>query len=65
MFREFLAYPEEGCTNNTWCISFVLCQLAATGLVQPTDITRTQYTKCLLCSASREEQEMLETCRGP
>jgi hypothetical protein len=35
-------------------------------LVQPTDITRTQYTKCRLCSASPEdEQIMLETCRGP
>jgi hypothetical protein len=34
-------------------------------LVQPTDITRTQYTKCRLFIASEEEQVMLETCRGP
>jgi hypothetical protein len=27
--------------------------------------TRMQYTKCSLCSAFKDEQVMLETCRGP
>jgi hypothetical protein len=32
-------------------------------LVQPTDITRTYYTKCRLCSVPEDEQVMFETCR--
>jgi hypothetical protein len=50
MFRALLAHRQE--TNDTWYIACVLCQLAVQGLVQPTDITRTQYTKCRLCNAS-------------
>jgi hypothetical protein len=34
-------------------------------LVQPTDITRMQYTKFRLCNPPEDEQVMLETCRGP
>jgi hypothetical protein len=36
----------------------VLCQLAAPILVQPTDVTRTQYT-CRLCNPSWGEQRFL------
>jgi hypothetical protein len=46
MFRALLAHPQEVLHNVTWYIACVLCQLAEPGLVQPTDITRTQYTKC-------------------
>jgi hypothetical protein len=55
---------EVRCTSGTSYIACVLCQLAAPGLeysysftqilVQPTDITSTQYTKYRLCSASWE-----------
>jgi hypothetical protein len=41
----------------------MLCQFGA--LVQPTDMhARTQYTKCRL-APPKDEQVMLETCRGP
>jgi hypothetical protein len=33
-------------------------------LVQPTDITRMQYTKCRCVAPSEDEQVMLETCKG-
>jgi hypothetical protein len=33
-------------------------------LVLPTDITRTQYTKCRV-TPPEDEQVMLKTCRGP
>jgi hypothetical protein len=33
-------------------------------LVQPTDITRAQYTKCRLWAPPEDEQVMLETYRG-
>jgi hypothetical protein len=70
LFRALLAHPQEALHKR---------QLAAPGLeftpvlVQPTDVTRTQYTKCRLCSSSwgwarkppEDEQIMLETCRGP
>jgi hypothetical protein len=34
-------------------------------LVQPTNIKRTQYTKCRFTEPPEDEQVMLETCRGP
>jgi hypothetical protein len=37
--------------SGTWHIALMLCQLAALVLVQPTDITRKQNTKCRLCGA--------------
>jgi hypothetical protein len=41
-----------GCTRVGMELHGVeLCQLASPGLVQPTDITRTQYSKCCLWSA--------------
>jgi hypothetical protein len=59
MFRALLAHPQEALQSGTWYIACVLCQLAASGLecstpilMQPTAITRTQYTKCRLWSAS-------------
>jgi hypothetical protein len=55
----YLLIFRRPCTNNTWCIVCVLCQLAAPGLecntpilMQPTELTRTQYSKCRLFSAS-------------
>jgi hypothetical protein len=32
MFRASLAHSQERCTNGTWYIACVLCQLAAPGL---------------------------------
>jgi hypothetical protein len=58
-FEHYLLILRRRYTNGTWYIACVFCQLAATGLecntpilLQPTDITRTQYTKFGLCSAS-------------
>jgi hypothetical protein len=41
--------------SGTWYTACMLCQLAAPGsiLVQPTDMTCTQYTKFHLCNTSR------------
>jgi hypothetical protein len=54
MFRALLLILRRRHTNGTWYIACVLCQLAAPGLewnfdftpflVQPTDVTRMQYT---------------------
>jgi hypothetical protein len=53
MFRALLAYPQEALhKRHLYPI-----------LVQPTDITRTQYTKCRFEAPPEDEQEMLETCR--
>jgi hypothetical protein len=52
MLLALLAHPQEDCTYGTRYISWVLCQLAAPVLLQTTGITRTQYIKCRLCSAS-------------
>jgi hypothetical protein len=72
MFRALLAHPKEvlhkrnllyyvrvmsvGCTRIGVEISI---------LVQPTDITRTQYIKCHFAAHPEDEQVMLEICRGP
>jgi hypothetical protein len=63
MFRAWDAHPQAH--------GMVLCQLAAPDLestpvlVQLTDITRTQYTKCHLWKPPEDEQVMLETRSGP
>jgi hypothetical protein len=41
------------------------CYVSWLHLVQPTDITCMQYTKCRFLVHSEDEQVMLETCRGP
>jgi hypothetical protein len=51
-FEHYLLIFRRRCTNNTWYIACVLCLLAAPTRMQPTDITRTQYTDCWLCSVS-------------
>jgi hypothetical protein len=50
MFRALLAHPQEALHKRhlVYCV-----RVSETAIVaQPTDITRTQYTKCRLCSAS-------------
>jgi hypothetical protein len=60
-FWSLFAHPQEAHTKGTWYIACVLCQLAALGLVwncstpilvQPIDITHTQYIECRLLNAS-------------
>jgi hypothetical protein len=51
-FEHYLLILRRCYTNDTWYIACVLCQFATPGLMQPTDITRTQYIKCRLCRAS-------------
>jgi hypothetical protein len=59
MFRALLAHPQEALhKRHLVCILFAYvswlwhgCCFTAT-VPQPTDIIRTQYTKCLLCSTS-------------
>jgi hypothetical protein len=65
-FEHYVLILKRRFTNGTWYTACVLCQLTAAGmgvtgvsdisstpiLVQPTDITRTQYNKCRLWSAS-------------
>jgi hypothetical protein len=52
MFRALLAHPQE--TLHTWHLIYCLrvTSVGCTILVQPTHITRKQYTKYRLCSAS-------------
>jgi hypothetical protein len=64
--EHYLLILRRPCTNGTRYVACVLCQLSAPGLkrhlvywvhgtpvlVQPTDMTRTQYTKCRLCRTS-------------
>jgi hypothetical protein len=50
-FEHYLFNFRRRYTSSTCCIACVLCLLAAPNLVQPTDITHMQYTKCRLCSA--------------
>jgi hypothetical protein len=59
MFPALLAHPQEGLHKRHLVYCVRVSQLAAPelecstpNLVQPTDLTRTQYTKCRLCRAS-------------
>jgi hypothetical protein len=51
MFWALLAHPQE-VLHKQHLVYCVLHQLAVPVLVQPTDITSTQYTKCHFCSIS-------------
>jgi hypothetical protein len=56
MFRALLAHPQEVLYKRhlVYCVRVmsVGCTRIGVELVQPTDITHTQYTKCRLCSVS-------------
>jgi hypothetical protein len=62
MFRAFLAYPREllhtqhliycVCVMSVGCTRIGMELQSIPILVRPTDVTRTQYTKCHLCSSS-------------
>jgi hypothetical protein len=56
MFRALLAHPQEAqCKQHLVycvCVMSVGCTRIEVELVQPTDITCKQYTKCYLCSSS-------------
>jgi hypothetical protein len=56
MFRALLAHPQEVLHRRHLvycvCVMSVGCTRIGVELVQPTDITRTQYTKSCLCRAS-------------
>jgi hypothetical protein len=66
MFRPLLVHLQEALHKQhlVYCVRAmsVGCILI---LVQPTDITHTQYTKCRCVSPPEDEQVMLETCTGP
>jgi hypothetical protein len=63
MFGALLAYPQEVAAQG---LEWKWSSSSTSILVQPTDITRTQYTKCRLFLAPPEdEQIMLETCKDP
>jgi hypothetical protein len=53
MFRALLAHPRETLHKRhlVYCVrvTSVGCTSSSPVLMQPTDITRTQYTKCCLC----------------
>jgi hypothetical protein len=51
MFGALLTHPQE-VLHNHYLVYFVRVVSVGYTLVQPTDITHTQYTKCRLCSAS-------------
>jgi hypothetical protein len=62
IFQALLDHPHEALQSGTWYNACMLCQLAAPGpMVPPTDITRTQYTKCRFLASPVDEQVLLET----
>jgi hypothetical protein len=48
MFRALLAHPQEALHKRhlVYCVRVMSVGCIRIGVVQPTDITRTQYTKC-------------------
>jgi hypothetical protein len=78
MFRALLAHPQEALHQRqlVYCVHVMSVGCARIGvelvsvsstpiLVQPTVITRMQYTKCRCATPPEDEQVMLETCKGP
>jgi hypothetical protein len=72
MFRELLAQPQkvQHKRHLVYCVRVMSVGCTRIGvelvsLVQPTDITRTQYTKCRCVAPPEDEHVMLETYRGP
>jgi hypothetical protein len=54
MFRALLAHPQELIYKRHlgYCVRVMSVGCFTATVPQPTDITRTQYTKCRLCNAS-------------
>jgi hypothetical protein len=70
MFRALLAHPQEVLHKRHLGVMSVGCYQDWNGTplqswYQPTDITRTQYTKCRVVAPPEDEQVTLETCRDP
>jgi hypothetical protein len=69
MFRALrvLAHPQEVLHKRhfVYCVRIMFVAVATETVPQPTDIIRTQYTKCRLWAPPEDEHAMLETCRGP
>jgi hypothetical protein len=63
MFRALLAYPQDALHKQHLVYCVRVMSVGCTRM-QPTDITRTHYTKCRLCNTSWGGAVMLETCRG-
>jgi hypothetical protein len=67
MFRALLAHPQEALHKQdlVFCMRVITvgCTRIEVELVQPTDITCTQY-KCRCVAPPEDEQVMLETYRG-
>jgi hypothetical protein len=67
MFRVSLAHPQEALNkwHMVYCVRVMSVGCTTPMLVQPTAITRTQYTKSRFVAPPEDEQVILETCRGP
>jgi hypothetical protein len=52
MFRALLAHPQTALNKRRFVYCMRVMSVGCTILVQPTDITRAQYTNSRLCSAS-------------
>jgi hypothetical protein len=50
MFPALLAHPQEVLDKRHLLYYVRVMSVGSTGRVEPTDITRTQYTKCRLCA---------------
>jgi hypothetical protein len=66
MVQALLAHLQEAIhkLHLVYCKRVMSVGCRRIGMVQPTDITRTQYTKCIFKEPPEDEQVMLETCRG-
>jgi hypothetical protein len=64
MFRASLAHPQEA-LHKRYLVYYVRFMSVGYIGMQPTNITRTQYTKYRCVAPPEDEQVMLETCTGP
>jgi hypothetical protein len=65
MFRALQAQPQDVLHKRQLVYCVRVMSVGWTMLVQPTDITRTQYTKFNCAAFPEDEKGMLEKCRGP
>jgi hypothetical protein len=62
MFRALLAHLQEALHKQLLVYCVRVMSVCIPILVQPADITRTQFTKCCLAAVPEDEQVVLETC---
>jgi hypothetical protein len=63
-FQHYLLILRRRCTNGTWYIAWVLCQLATSGLEWNARMHARNIPSAVCVASPEDEQEMLETYTG-